>query len=349
MISSENFLKILLSLMIFTLTFSSTATAQKKSQNSQNSPKTQKAQKQSKQQKTQKPPPVGRPIMWERVRIGQRDLFYGPGGKEMMPDLSRIKFIRDEKGGHNKKYRIEDGSGRVWVAKLGREAQPETAAVRLVWALGYKTEINYLVPTLTIPGKGTFQNVRLEARPDNIERLDEWKWKENPFLGTKELQGLKIMQVFLANNDVVDIQNQILQVDGRNGKELHYIISDMGSTFGKFGNNNLPVIYRFGRRTNKPSLYIKTKLVREVEDNRVVLSYKGKNRWLFKDITVSDAEWLSRLLLQLSDKQIRDAFRAANYSSADIETLTTAVKNKISELSRVVSEERYGFNFGYDR
>jgi len=340
---SKTFIKTLISLFIFSLVFSSAALAQKKSK------KQQARQKQAKQQKQEKPKPEGKPIMWERVKISQRDLFYGPGGKAMLPDLSRITFIKEEKGGHNKKYRIKDGAGRTWVAKLGREAQSETAAVRLMWALGYKTEINYLVPTITIPGKGTFKNVRLEARPDDIERLDEWKWKENPFIGTKEFQGLKIMQVFLTNWDIVDVQNKILQVDGANGKELHYIISDLGGTFGKLGNNNLPVIYRLGRKTNKPSAYIKTSLVREVENGRVKLSYKGKNRWLFKDITVEQADWLARLLLQLTDKQIRDAFRAANYSQGDIDTLTKAVKNKISELSRVTSEENFALlNLSYE-
>src|ERR1044072_1709551 len=168
-----------------------------------------------------------KPVMWEPIDTRHLDLYLGPGGNEMKPDLSSITFLKEEKGGHNKKYRIKDGAGKTWVAKLGREAQPETAAVRLMWALGYKTEINYLVPSITIPGKGTFKNVRLEARPDDIERLDEWKWKDNPFIGTKEFQGLKIMQVFLTNWDIVDIQNKILQVNGANGKELHYIISDL--------------------------------------------------------------------------------------------------------------------------
>ncbi len=292
------------------------------------------------QNKSEKVLPKGKAVMWERVNIAQRDLFYGPGGKAMMPDLSKITFIKEENQGHNKKYRIKDGSGRIWVAKFGREAQPETAAVRLLWALGYKTEINYLVPSITIPGKGTFKNVRLEARPDEIERLDEWQWKNNPFVGKKELQGLKIMQVFITNWDVLDLQNKILEVGGENGTELHYIISDLGSTFGKLGNNDLPIFYRLGRKTNKPSAYVKTKLVRDVKDRRVVLSYKGKNRGLFKDISIADAEWLSGLLSQLSDKQIKDAFRAANYSSNNIETLTKAVKNKIAELSRVSRGER---------
>lgn len=282
--------------------------------------------------KAAKPTPTGRAVLWQPVNTSSLDLFEGPGGVDMHPDLSSIKFIKEEKKGHNKKFRISDGSGRIWIAKLGREAQPETAAVRLLYGLGYKTEINYLVPSLTIPGKGTFKNVRLEARPDNVERLGEWKWRSNPFVGTKELQGLKMMMVFLTNWDVLDLQNEILDV----GDENHYIVSDLGSTFGKLGNNNLPIIFRLGRRTGSPKHYIRTSFVKEVEDGEVKLAYKGKNRKLFRGFTIAEARWLSNRLNRLSDEQIRDAFRAANYSTADIETFSRAVRNKIDELDRAV-------------
>ncbi|CAN5772370.1 hypothetical protein BH20ACI4_BH20ACI4_19680 [soil metagenome] len=279
-------------------------------------------------------------VMWEKVDISKRDLFYGPGGKNMMPNLSKITFIEEEKDGHNKKYRIKDGSGKTWVAKLGREAKPETAAVRLVWALGYKSEINYLVPKITIPGKGTFENVRLEARPDNIDRLDEWQWEDNPFFQSNELQGLKIMMVFLKNWDILDLQNKVLEVKTKKGREYHYIVSDLGGTLGRLGNNNIPIFYRLGRSTGHPEHYVKSKLVREVEDGFVELSYKGKNRGLFEDITVENAKWLYGLLSQLSDKQISDAFRAAKYSPGEVKLYTLGVRDKIAELSDLSEGER---------
>ncbi len=280
-------------------------------------------------------------VMWEPVNVSEMDLFKGPGGDAMRPDLSNIEFIKQEKGGHNKKYRIKDGSGMIWVAKLGREAKPETVAVRLLHGIGYKTEINYLVPSITIPGKGTFKDVRLEARPDNVERLEEWKWKKNPFVDSKELQGLKIMMVFMTNWDVLDLQNKVIEVDGEN----HYIVSDLGSTFGRLGNNNLPIIYRLGRKTGDPKAYAKTKLIRRVEnDGDVVLSYKGKNRGVFKGITIEDARWLSSLMSKLSDKQIGDAFRAANYSAADVAVYTNAVKRKIAELKDAAAANNIASN-----
>ena len=277
---------------------------------------------------------TGKAVLWEPVDPTQLDLFNGPGGEAMRPDLSKIEFIKEETNGHNKKFRIKDGSGHTWVAKLGREAKPETAAVRLLYGLGYKTEVNYLVPSITIPGKGTFENVRMEARPDNVERLEEWKWKDNPFVGTKELQGLKMMMVFLSNWDVLDLQNKVLDVGG----EKHYIVSDLGATFGKLGNNNLPVIYRLGRKTGSPEHYSKTELVREVEDGEVKLAYKGKNRGLFKDFTVEDARWLAERFEKLSDAQIADAFRAARYSPQEVATYVAAVRGKIRELQEAASE-----------
>jgi len=283
--------------------------------------------------------PSGKAILWQPVNVANRDLFSGPGGDEMKPDLSSITFIKRETGGHNKKYRIKDGSGRIWVAKPGTEARAETAAVRISWGLGYMSEINYLVPTLTIPGVGTFKNVRLEARPENVERLDEWKWKDNPFVGTNEFQGLKILQMFLNNNDVIDINNKILKVDGPNGPELHYVISDLGSTFGKRGNNSLPIFYRFGRRNDSPEKWSKSSFIKGVKNGKIILSTKGvKNRGLYKDITIAQGRWLYDLLTQVRDEQWHDAFRAANYSPAEVDLLTAAAKRRISELERATGE-----------
>src|SRR5215210_9459043 len=74
-----------------------------------------------------KGPPQGTPVLWrEPTDISSRDLLLGPGGEEMKPDLSRVTFIKEETGGYSKKYRVRDGRGRVWVAKIGKEAQPET-------------------------------------------------------------------------------------------------------------------------------------------------------------------------------------------------------------------------------
>ncbi len=279
---------------------------------------------------------AGNAVIWESVNIKNQDLFLGPGGSAMQPDLSRISFISEQKGGYSKKYKIKDGSGAIWVAKIGLEAQSETAAVRLLSAIGYKTDINYLVPKLMIPGKGTFFNVRLEARPDDVDRKGEWKWGDNPFEETREYQGLKIMMAFLNNWDMKKANNVIL----KKGNERYYAISDLGATFGKTGSNPLPLFWRIGRSRNNPEDYSKAKFVKGISNNKVKLVFNGKNRSQMGDITVSDVRWLADLLIQLSDMQIRDAFRAANYSQRDVDLLTHTVQYRIAELDRAALTRR---------
>jgi len=271
----------------------------------------------------------GTPVLWQDPGdINSRDLFNGPGGQEMQPDLSHVTFISNETGGYSKKYRVQDGAGRVWVAKLSNEAQAETAATRLVWAVGYKTEITYLVPEVTIEGKGTFKNVRFEARPKGVKRLENWMWATNPFYGSREFQGLKVIMVMLDNWDIKDENNKILRVrdEAGEGHELQYIISDLGATFGKTGG-------AFSRTRNEPADYAKAKFIKGVKHGRVEFVYNGKRGDLFKDITLEQAHWAGELLARLSDQQINDAFRAANYSPEEISLLSQAFKARITELN----------------
>ena len=281
----------------------------------------------------------GAPVLWRApVDIVTRDLYLGPGGEAMRPDLRKVTFLKDETGGYSTKFRVRDASGREWVAKVGKEAQSETAAVRLLWAVGYVTEVNYLVPRLSVEGKGVFENVRLEARPDNVKRLDEWKWSDNPFAGTKELQGLVIMMALLNNWDIKDSNNKVLFArDPESGRgELRYVVSDLGATFGRV-KVNIPGVWRVQRSRNDPEDYSKDAFLEDVKNGQVFLFYKGKRQDLFDDIRVEEARWLAGLLVKLSDRQIGDAFRAANYSGAEIRTLAAAVRERINELAGVNS------------
>jgi len=196
--------------------------------------------------------------------------------------------------------------------------------------LGYETEIAYLVPKLTIEGKGEFENVRLEARPKDVERSGIWKWDDNPFKGKPEFQGLKIMMVMINNWDMKDENNEILVSRDANTGEVvrSYIISDLGGSFGKTGG----VI---SRSRNKPSDYVKANFIEKLNGNVIDFNYGGKNKKLFENITVNDARWLSGFLARLSDDQIKDAFRAANYSAADVNTLSAAFRERINTLASV--------------
>jgi hypothetical protein len=279
--------------------------------------------------KNEKKAPTGTPVFWRAPEdIEQRNLLLGAGGEAMKPDISRLTFIEQKTGGFSTKYRVRDAKGNEWIAKIGKEAQSDTAANRLLWALGYETEVAYLVPKARIEGKGEFENVRLEARPADIKRSGNWMWENNPFMSTPEFKGLKILMVMLNNWDMKDDNNEILAMRGdTTGEgELRYIISDLGASFGKTGGF-------LSRNRNNPSSYQKSDFIKKVNGDVIDFNYGGKNQKLFENLTVADATWLSKWLQRLSDEQIKDAFRAANYTSEEVDTLAAAFRARANALA----------------
>ena len=302
-----------------------------------------------KDEKKKKELPKGEAVLWRAHRdVSALDLLAGPGGEGMRPQAP-FTFVEEEKGGYSKKYRVRDAKGRVWVAKIGVEAQPETAVTRLVWAAGYIPEVTYLAPCARIegapdPGKDFARcqgdglaNVRFEARPENTKRYGEWRWASNPFSGKRELQGLKILMALFENWDMKDDNNRVLAVSGPNGTELHYIVSDLGATVGKTGGvgGMMARIRQIKGTRNEPEDFANDKFIEGVEAGRVRFSFEGKNKELMQDVTVADAQWLAAILSRLSDKQIADAFRAANYTDEEVRLLTGAVRGRISQLAAV--------------
>jgi hypothetical protein len=299
------------------------------------------AKKDEKKGEQKEAPPQGTPVLWqEPTDIASRNLLLGPGGEGMKPDLRQVIWEETEEGGYSVKWRVRDASGKKWVVKVGNEAQPETAATRLVWAAGYPTEVTYLVPCVQIvnspkphkkvekcEGKG-YANVRFEARPENQRRLDNWGWEQNPFAGSKEFAGLVVMMGLINNWDLKDTNNKVVYVPTDGGGELRYIISDLGATFGKTGNF-------ITHSRNEPEKYVKTGFVEKVEGGRVRFDYNGKKGGLFDAITVEQARWIGDILSRLSEEQIKDAFRAANYKPDEVEALAQEVMGRINSLRRL--------------
>jgi hypothetical protein len=289
----------------------------------------------------------GTPVLWhDPGDISSLDLAAGPGGDELKPDLSRLTYVRDDQEGYSVKYRVKDARGVAWVVKVGNEARPETAAVRLVSALGYYTDVNYLVPCVHIAGAAKprkdvprcegdgFADARFAERPRDESRSEIWSWKENPFVGTKEFKGLVVLMGLLNNWDLKDENNKVLREKGAGGAgEARYVVADLGATFGKTGGG-------ITHSRNEPENYAKSKFVEGVSGGRVRFAYGGKEQSLFQDISVGDARWIASLLMQLSDQQIADAFRAADFKPDEVRTLASAVRSRIDELARVTGATR---------
>ena len=57
-------------------------------------------------------------------------------------------------------------------------------------------------------------------------------------------------------------------------------------------------------------------------------------RWIGKGIPSEDVRWVGQLLAQLSPQQVRDSFRAAGYSSDEVEGFSKAVEGRIAQLNK---------------
>ena len=305
--------------IILALSLSPAAFAQKKKDGKKSDAGKQEAEQ-------PKPPPEGTPVLWRKQNIESLNLFRGEGET---PDLSKITFVKVDTSGTSKKYRVKDAAGRDWVAKVGSEAQSEIAAVRLLWAAGYLTEVAHLAPSVDIVGMGNFKNVRFELRTKERKRHGGWAWASNPFVGKRELQGLKVMMALINNWDLKDDNNLLLTTSDAPG-QVFYAISDLGASFGKTGSGAL---WRLKRSRNNPADYAKSKFINGVKDGRVDFTFSGVNAEMLKDITVADARWVGGLLARLSDRQIADAFRAANYSRAEVRMLSRAFRARVNELA----------------
>ncbi len=290
-----------------------------------------------KKKKEKETVPEGVPVLWrEPSDITTRDLYWGPGGKELQPDLRKVTFISKEKGGYSTKYRVRDASGREWVAKLGKEAKGETAASRLMWATGYFADTNYLVPRVYVEGLNkTLENVRFGLRPKDTKRIDGWQWARNPFVGSRQFQGLKIMMALLNNWDLKDSNNKIAVARDKKiaDNELHYFVADLGGSFGKV--SHIPRFLQFKPDRNNPKAYARSHLVNGTKGDRVDLHFRSKRGNLYKNISVADVRWITGWLSRLNDRQIEDAFRSANYSPDESRMMTQAVRRRVRELQNV--------------
>ena len=303
-----------------------------------------------------------RPVLWaDPGDIKSLDLFYGPGGKKHLPQLP-VKFVEEIREGGSPKFDVVDAAGKKWRAKLGDEAQPETVAARLLWAAGYVANVNYYFQDLVVEGLpehlhrgqefvrpgGHVSNVRLQRHPESegksTKKAGSWNWRHNPFTGTRQFDGLRVMMALISNWDLVN-NNTALRDDGH-GEQL-YQVSDVGSSFGMSGKS-----YTDALSKNNLEKYRKSRFIAKATPEYVDLNFPThppilyvfdlkmfwqltRPRWIGRHIPRDHVKWIASQLAQLSAQQIRDAFRAAGYSPNDVEGFSTAVEARIAALSQL--------------
>jgi hypothetical protein len=282
-----------------------------------------------------------------------------------MAPVAPFTFLKEDKSGESPKFEVRDARGDVWTIKLGPEAQAETVSTRLVWAVGYFAEEAYYfdevrVDNLPRLSRGQdyiagniVRGVRFEPRRPGMKRGSTWGWQKNPFEDTRELSGLKVLMILLNNFDAHSGNNRIVYVGSSRGREARYYVTDLGATLGRAGGLG-------GTRTKNDLVdFLSTDFVRGVEDGAVEFDYdtrptglghlsvlhpvyyrsQVKKEEAMRGIPVAHARWIGSLLAHLSDEQLRDAFRAADYSEGTRESYVGALRERINQLTRLSSRQ----------
>src|SRR5580658_485407 len=288
--------------------------------------------------------------------ISAKDLFYGEGGKDGQP-VAPFKFISEDMNGTNPKFDVKDTNGKKWRVKLAEEARPEVVASRLLWAVGYYVNDDYLLHVATIKGidmkRGAklvhneqVVDARFERKADNNTKIAIWEWKSNPFLNTREFNGLRVMMAVLNNWDLKDANNAVY-TDKETGRQT-FIVSDIGATFAtnslqntrakdkgnvdsyvgsKFIIGTTPTTVDFGTPSAPTGVLLKSAgfLAADYVQRRGYV-------WIGQDIPREDARWIGSMLGQLSHEQLVDAFRAGNFPPESIDQYVSTLESRIAQL-----------------
>ncbi len=259
-----------------------------------------------------------------------RDLFYGVGGKALAPDPSAdYRVIAIKVGGFSEGYTVVDGSGREWFTKFPPEAGVEVTLSRIHWGLGYHQPPVYMVPEWNARG-ATTPNPQLPSRfgekdPDfhGLQYGDPWAFDDNPFVGTRQLAGLLVLQAMLENQDIKAANNTIYTLKTPvEGAPRWYVIRDLGYALGRAG---------FNGPRNDIEAFERAPFIREVVDGRVRFHFGGRYKKLLGGITVEDVVWICERLDRLTPRQWRDAFRAGGFEDRLADRFIRRIKGRIAE------------------
>jgi hypothetical protein len=185
------------------------------------------------------------------------------------------------------------------------------------------------------PG-GVFHGGRFQLRANSPQFLPGvgWSWDKNPFAGTRELNGLKVIMMLTSNWDNKDIRDStrgsntaIFRADEWGGRYV-YLIDDWGSAMGAWGHvwsRSKWNCADYSRQTPE--------FVKGVKHGYVQWGYHGQHtKDETRDIRVDDIRWLLRYLGRITDGQIRDALRASGATPEQVDCFASAVRERIDQL-----------------
>jgi hypothetical protein len=290
--------------------------------------------------------PARSQTLWkEPPPASMSDWTWGPGGPDSVP-RPPFTFLKEKMDGTNPKVEVRDAANRTWVVKFGSEVHSDTFAPRLLHVLGYAATPTYYVGEGAISGvhglkrakhfvskNGAFRNARFKLHHGDSAGSANvtWSWAENPFVGSHELGGLKILMMLTSNWDAKDSRDGDGESNNHTIDRTWYAVTDWGASMGKtggyFSRNRWDWI---GYRAQTAAF------VRATPEGNPVFGFKGKHgQDIATGIRVEDVRWLLTYLSRVTDEGLQAGFVASGASPAVASEFATCIRARIDQLQRV--------------
>ena len=280
------------------------------------------------------PPKPGVSMWTEPKDLASRDVFYGPWGRELAPDPNDVYDLVELKhSGVNLGMTVKDSKGREWSVKqpypgnLDSEAPVEVAVSRLLSAVGYHQPPVYYLRAFTLKddfGRHVEIGGRFRPKIDGLKEVGAWDWADNPFVGTKEYQGLIVLLMMFNSTDLKNSNNSLYERKEGDFVEHWYVTRDVGSALGDTN--------RIAPRKNHVDSFERMPFVLGVNHGFVDFAYQGWYKNLVEQrIKPDEVAWACNLLGQLSEQQMQDAFRAAGYEPVVAGRFIAKLREKIQQ------------------
>jgi hypothetical protein len=235
--------------------------------------------------------------------------------------------------------------------KFGAEVHGDTFAPRLLNAVGYAAEPTFFMQSGSITSAhdlkrakhyiskaGSFQSARFKLhQPRDKTDLDDpsWSWVENPFVGTHELGGLKILIMLMSNWDTKDARDG----QGSNNKMIDppanpspwYAVTDWGASFGTCGG-----FFKRDRWDWNGYRAQTAGFVRVAQNGAIEWGFKGKHdRDITAGVGLEDSRWLVHYLSRITDANLRAGMTASGASAEVASEFARSMQERIVQLQRV--------------
>ena len=278
--------------------------------------------------------------LWqEPIDLEQRDLFYGAGGAGLAPGETVFQFVARDTSGWSPGFDVKDENGVEWSVKLGPEAQSEVVTSRILWAIGFHQPPTYYVARWGLTGAEVGPQPAGRFRPElpNQTVVGEWSWYENPFVGSQPYRGLVVANLLLNSWDWKTSNNKVYELsEPARGVKRWFVVRDLGASLGRTTYPRLLKWFRLrgfrqGTRNDLPG-FEEQGFIRSIDDrSRITFDYHGIYGDVVNSVTPGDVRWACQLLSRLSERQWREAFRAAQYDEPHAIRYVNKIKEKIAQ------------------